>query len=93
MVLQRLRLSVDDPRARQGLDATVTALLAAGHAAPKLAIELNGEALPDPIVGALIANLRRLREVGGEIAIEPVTAQLRAALSLYGLDRIFRPAA
>lgn len=93
MASHRFRLSVHDPRARQGLDEAVSALLAARHTAPKLAVELHGEALSDPVVSALIANLRRLREVGGEIAIEPVTAQLRAALALYGLDRVFRPAA
>lgn len=84
-----LPLAVDDPDARAKIDAAVAALLARRSEAPRLRVELGGETLPPEIVAALVAGLRRVREVGGAIAVEPLTPALRDAMALYGLDRVF----
>jgi hypothetical protein len=84
-----LPLAVDDPDARAKIDAAVSALLERRGAAPRLKVELAGETLPPEIVSALVAGLRRVREVGGAIAVEPLTPALRDTMALYGLDRVF----
>lgn len=84
-----LNLAVDDETARIRFVATVDALLEAGAEAPRLIVRLDGEALPASLVATLVGGLRRLREVGGAIAIEPRTTALRDGLALYGLDRVF----
>jgi hypothetical protein len=85
----RLALSVDDPAARSRLGTVVDGLLAAGTPEPRLTVLLEGGELPPPIIALLVSNLRRLREVGGAIAIEPQTTDLRDALAFHGLDRVF----
>jgi len=85
----RLQLSVDDPDAPADLEAAVGALLGGRRHAAPLIVDLDGEHLPTAIVSALIGNLRRLREVGGTIALNPTTQALRDALRLYGLDHVF----
>jgi len=84
-----LTLAVDDENARARFDAAVDTLLAAKVPTPRLIVSLAGEELPQTLVAALVAGLRRLREVGGAIAVEALTPALRDALALYGLDRVF----
>jgi hypothetical protein len=84
-----LTLAVDGENARASFDAAVEALRAANVPAPSLIVALDGDTLPPELVATLVAGLRRLREVGGAIAIEPRTQALRDALALYGLDRVF----
>jgi hypothetical protein len=85
----RLTLAVDDQNARARFDAAVDALLAAKAPAPQLIVALGGDVLPPDLIATLVAGLRRLREVGGAIAVEALTPALRDALALYGLDRVF----
>lgn len=85
----RLTLAVDSENARDGFTAAVDALLAAEIPAPKLIVALEGEILTPETVATMVAGLRRLREVGGAIAVEPRTQSLRDALALHGLDRVF----
>jgi hypothetical protein len=84
-----LTLAVDDENARAHFEALVDDLLNAKIPAPQLIVSLDGEALPPAFVGTLVGGLRRLREVGGAIAIEARTPALRDALALHGLDRVF----
>jgi hypothetical protein len=84
-----LTLAIDDKNARARFEAAVDSILAAKVASPQMIIALEGETLPAPLVGTLVGGLRRLREVGGAIAVEPRTPALRDALALYGLDRVF----
>jgi hypothetical protein len=84
-----LNLSVGDEDARARFDAAVNALLDERRVAPTLTIALSGDALPPETVSMLVGGLRRLREVGGAIAIEPLTPALRDAMALHGLDRVF----
>jgi hypothetical protein len=85
----RIQLLVDDPAAAEDLHAAVDAHLGKHGHAVTLTVDLYGEHLPVPIVYALIGNLRRLREIGGTIAIHTQTEALRDALTLYGLDHVF----
>ena len=82
-----LALSADDPAACQLVAAAVAALVTVDRA--RLTISLSGEELPQDLVAALVAGLRRLRDRGGAIAVEPASSAIRDALSLYGLDRVF----
>jgi hypothetical protein len=84
-----LKLAVDDESARARFEAAVDAILGANVPSPRLIVALDGDALPPALIGTLVAGLRRLREVGGAIAVEPCTPALRDALALYGLDRVF----
>jgi hypothetical protein len=84
-----LNLAVDDPDARGRFAAAVDALLETRTGAPQLVVALDGEALPPDLVATLVGGLRRLREVGGAIAIEAQTPALSDAMALYGLDRVF----
>jgi hypothetical protein len=80
---------VADSRPREAVASAVDAALAQAVTAPRLTVQLAGDVLPAPIVAALVAGLRRLREVGGSMVVEPETAAMRDALSLHGLDRVF----
>jgi hypothetical protein len=84
-----LTFAVDSENARDGFIAAVDQLLAAQVPAPKLIVDLEGETLTPEVVATMVAGLRRLREVGGAIAVEPRTQPLRDALALHGLDRVF----
>jgi hypothetical protein len=84
-----LSLGVDDADARERIRAAVDALLEQPRPAPQLIVSLDGEALPSPFVAELVTGLRRLREVGGALAVEALTPQLGDAMALYGLDRVF----
>ncbi len=84
-----LKLAVDDENARARLEAAVDALLAAKTPGPRLIVELDGDLLPQALVTSLVSGLRRLRDVGGAIAVEALTPALRDALALHGLDRVF----
>ena len=83
-----LQLLAGDAGARDAVDAAVTAALAK-QGAPRLVIELSGDSLPAGLVASLVAGLRRVREVGGAIAIDPRSPELRDAMALHGLDRVF----
>lgn len=85
-----LRLSVDDPEAGSVLGSTVDALLSHAAEHPELTIALDGVHLPSPMIAVLVKNLRRLREIGGTIAIEPATPALRDAFALHGLQWVFK---
>ena len=85
----RLTLAVSDQNARARFDGAIDALLAAKAPAPQLIVALDGDALPPEVISTFVAGLRRLREVGGAIAVEALTPALRDALALYGLDRVF----
>jgi hypothetical protein len=84
-----LTLAVDDENARGHFEAAVDAVLTGHVPAPQMIVALEGDALPAALIGTLVAGLRRLREVGGAIAVEPRTPELRDALAIYGLDRVF----
>jgi hypothetical protein len=84
-----LTLAVDDENARARFDAAVDTLIGARASAPRLIVALDGETLPSPLISTMVGGLRRVREVGGAIAVEPRTQALRDALALYGLDRVF----
>jgi hypothetical protein len=84
-----LTLATADDGARAALDAAAAELLARRREAPRLIVELTGDDLPAPLVGALVITLRRLREVGGALAVEPRSSALADALALHGLDRVF----
>lgn len=85
----RLTLAVDDPNARARFDDAVDTLLAAKVPSPRMIVALEGEVLLPELIATLVAGLRRLREVGGAIAVEPLTPALGDALAIYGLDRVF----
>jgi hypothetical protein len=89
MTHDALRLHADDGDARTALQRAVDALLAAGRPSPRLEVVLDGEHLAEPIIHALVTNLRRLRERGGAIRAIPATAAIRDALAVTGLDRVF----
>src|ERR1700677_2852782 len=84
-----LTLAVDDQNARADFETLIGDLLEAKVPAPRLMVALDGESLPPELVATLVGGLRRLREVGGAIAVEALTPALRDALALYGLDRVF----
>lgn len=84
-----LTFAVESENARDGFIAAVDALLAAQIPAPRLIVALEGDTLTPEVVATMVAGLRRLREVGGAIAVEPRTQPLRDALALHGLDRVF----
>lgn len=86
--LLSLRLSVDDPQARATLAEAAGRLLEA-TGVPRLSVTLDGDTLPPAIVAALVATLRRLREVGGALEVVPGNQLLRDALTVHGLDRVF----
>ena len=84
-----LTLTVDQLDARARIERAVDDLLARNVYAPHLLLAVDGDRLPAPLVATLVTGLRRLREVGGAIAVEPLTPALRDALALHGLDRVF----
>jgi hypothetical protein len=84
----RIPLSVNDPNAGRSLTRSVDRLLRDGRARAPVVVELHGSHLPAAIVAALIGNLRRLREVGGALAVNAGSPALRSAIALHGLDRV-----
>jgi hypothetical protein len=84
-----ISLTAEDPAARAAVAGAVAELLERRSGTPRLTIRLSGQTLPADFVAALVAGLRRMREVGGAIAVEPLTTPLGDAMALYGLDRVF----
>ncbi len=84
-----LRLHADDGDARSALGAAIDGLLTGDPVAPRLRVVLDGTRLPAETIAALIAGLRRLREHGGALEVEPGSPAVRDALALTGLDRVF----
>ena len=84
----RIPLSVNDPNAGRSLTRSVERILRDGRGRTPVVVELHGNSLPAPLVAELIGNLRRLREVGGALAVNAGTPALRSALVLHGLDRV-----
>jgi hypothetical protein len=84
-----LRLHAEDSDARSAVTAAVDALLAGEARNPRLHVVLGGARLPDELISGLVAGLRRLRERGGAIEVEPASTAVRDTLALTGLDRVF----
>ena len=62
--------------------------LATGDA-PKVALDLSAVPFMDSSsLGMLVANLKRLRERGGELALVGVTGSPQKVLSITGVDRV-----
>ena len=87
----RIPLSVNDPNAPRSLTRSVERLVSVGRGAVPVVVELHGSHLPAPLIAALIGSLRRVREVGGGLAVHAGTPGLRSALALHGLDRVLAP--
>lgn len=88
-MMTTLRLNALDGEARSVLSAAATAALEDQKEGPRLRVLLTGESLPAETIAALVAALRRLREHGGAIEAVGETVEVRAALTLHGLDRVF----
>ena len=84
-----LRLHADDQEARSKIAAAVDAVLASTKESPRLTVSLDGARLPAETIAGLVAGLRRMRERGGAIAVVGETQEVRDALTLTGLDRVF----
>ena len=87
----RIPLSVNDPNAGRSLTRSVDRVLRDRRTAAPVLVELHGSHLPAPLVAALIANLRRLREAGIVLAAVGTSPALRNALAVHGLDRVLAP--
>jgi len=87
--MTELRLGTDDDEARRAIAAAADAVLLRMPVAPRLRVVLTGPLLSAPVMAALIAALRRLREQGGAIVVEAEHDRARAALVTSGLDRVF----
>jgi len=87
--MTELRLGIDDEEARRAIAAAAERVLRRTPAAPRLRVVLTGSTLSATIMAALIAALRRLREVGGAIVVEAEDERAKAALTTSGLDRVF----
>ncbi len=62
--------------------------LSAG-AAPKVAVDLSAVPFMDSSsLGMLVANLKRLRERGGDLALVGVAGSPQKVLSITGIDRV-----
>jgi hypothetical protein len=85
----QLRLYADHSDARSEIVAAVDGLLATEASNPRLRVVLGGARLPDELIAGLVAGLRRLRERGGAIEVEPASTAVRDTLALTGLDRVF----
>ncbi len=70
----RIPLSVNDPNAGRSLTRSVERILRDGRGRTPVVVELHGNSLPAPLVAELIGNLRRLREVGGALAVNAGSA-------------------
>ena len=84
-----LNLSVNDEDARVRFESAIDALLTERSDAPALTVALSGDTLPPETVAMLVGGLRRLREVGGALAVDALTPALQDAMALHGLDRVF----
>jgi anti-sigma B factor antagonist len=57
--------------------------------APKVAVDLSAVPFMDSSsLGMLVANLKRLRERGGELALVGVAGSPQKVLSITGIDRV-----
>ena len=84
-----LRLGTDDQEARLAIAAAAEDVLERMPLAPRLRVVLTGPSLSAPVMAALIAALRRMREVGGAIVVEAEDERAKLALVTSGLDRVF----
>ena len=84
-----LHLHAEDTGARSAVTAAIDALLETEAPNPRLRIVLGGARLPDELIAGMVAGLRRLRERGGAIEVEPASTPVRDTLALTGLDRVF----
>jgi hypothetical protein len=89
----RIPLSVNNPNAGRSLTRCVDRVLRDRRTGAPVVVELHGSHLPAPLVAALIANLRRLREAGIALAAIATTPGLSSALAVHGLDRVLAPPA
>jgi hypothetical protein len=83
-----LRLHADDPDARPRIAAAVDAVLIL-DGPPRLQVVLDGDRLAAETIAGLVAGLRRVREVGGAIQVTAIRQEVRDALAVTGLDRVF----
>lgn len=84
-----LQLHAGQPDAPSRVSAAVDAALAASEDHPSLSVALDGDRLPAATISALISGLRRLREFGGALEVQPGSPAVRDTLALTGLDRVF----
>jgi anti-anti-sigma regulatory factor len=84
-----LQLHAGDPAAPAQIAEAVAQALAADATRPRLSVVLDGERLASETIAALVAGLRAMRERGGAIEAVPATPEIRDALALTGLDRVF----
>jgi hypothetical protein len=87
--MTELRLGIDDEEARRAIASAADGLLRRTPRAPRMRVVLTGPVLSAPVMAALIAALRRLREFGGAIVVEAEDERAKAALATSGLDRVF----
>jgi len=87
--MTELRLGTDDEEARRAIAVAAAAVLRRTPVAPRLRVVLTGPTLSAPVMAALIAALRSLRETGGAIVVEAEDERAKAALVTSGLDRVF----
>jgi hypothetical protein len=69
--------------------SAVDEILAKRAERPRLRVILDGDALPNETVAALLKGLRRMRERAGAIEVLPGSRAIRDALLLTGLDNVF----
>ena len=76
--------------AAPGLKGSLDTLVAEGN--KRLVIDLSETAFMDSSgLGALIAGLKRARQMGGDLRIAAPNDQVRTVLKLTNLDRILKP--
>ncbi len=76
--------------AAPGIKTTLDQLVADGNT--RLVVDLSRTAFIDSSgLGALVAGLKRARQVGGDLRIAGPTAQVRTVLGLTNLDRVLKP--
>jgi hypothetical protein len=87
--MTELRLGIDDEEARRAIASAAERVLLRTPEAPRLRVVLTGPTLSAPVMAALIAALRRVRERGGAIVVVAEDERAQAALVTSGLDRVF----
>lgn len=76
--------------AAPGLKTSLDRLVTEGGM--RIVVDLSQIAFMDSSgLGALIAGLKRARQVGGDLRIAGPTEQVRTVLSLTNLDRVLKP--
>ena len=76
--------------AAPGLRGRLDQLVTEGNT--RLVVDLSRTAFIDSSgLGALVAGLKRARQVGGDLRIAAPTDQVRTVLSLTNLDRVLTP--